>query len=108
MVGFKQERDRLIVSLCGDVDHCAAQQLRGQIESQIEKIRPKQLRLDFSKVDFMDSSGIGMIIGRYKTMMKYGGQMTAAGMTESVFRLFCMAGLHRIIAVEDIRKETEA
>ena len=108
MIGFRQEQKRLTVSFCGDIDHCAAQNLRRQIELQIEKTRPDELRLDFEKVSFMDSSGIGMIIGRYKTMVRRGGRVTAIGMNQFVLRLFCMAGLHRIIAIEDERKETEA
>ena len=108
MIGFKQERSRLIVFLHGDIDHREAGELRTQIEHQIAKNKPKELLLDFSQVSFMDSSGIGMIIGRYKTMMKYGGCVTASGMNDFVLRLFRMAGLHRIIAIEEERMETQA
>ena len=67
MLQCTQQGDALTVHLCGEIDHCAAEGLRNEIEMQIVRQNAKRLILDFSQVTFMDSSGVGMIIGRYKT-----------------------------------------
>jgi len=63
--------------------------------------------MDFSKVTFMDSSAIGMLIGRYKTMIALGGKICAQGLSPAIQKLYRMAGLHRIIPIicEERRKE---
>ena len=96
-----REGGRLCVALSGEIDHCAAQELRQELERLLVDRTITVLTLDFSQVSFMDSSGVGMIIGRYKTMAARGGRVTACGLKAPVDRLFHLAGLHRIIAVED-------
>ncbi|MBR5301833.1 MAG: STAS domain-containing protein [Clostridia bacterium] len=91
----------LIVYLSGEIDHCSAEKLRKEIEEKLLDRTIRRLVLDFSHVSFMDSSGIGMLIGRYKTMTERGGNVFARGMQPSVCRLFRMAGLHRIIAEQE-------
>lgn len=100
MVESCKEGDRLKIRLRGDVDHCAAEMLRKDIEELLLDESIGHLLLDFSHVTFMDSSGIGMIIGRYKTMMQRKGTVGACGLCAETERLFRMAGLHRIIAIE--------
>jgi len=89
----------LSVYLSGEIDHCAASVLRNEIEERIRDPRVHCLHLDFTNVSFIDSSGVGMIIGRYKTMTAKGGSVSAGGLSESVERLFRLAGLHRIISI---------
>lgn len=91
----------LTVYLNGEIDHCCAEKLRKEIENHLRDQSIEQLMLDFSHVTFMDSSGIGMLIGRYKTMAERGGSVSARGMQPSVSRLFRMAGLHRIITEQE-------
>ena len=101
MLRTHREGGRLCVALGGEIDHCAAEGLRREIEHLLADTSISVLTLDFSQVSFMDSSGVGMIIGRYKTMAARGGRVTARGLHTPVDRLFRMAGLPRIIAVED-------
>lgn len=68
----------------------------------------KRLILDFTDVSFMDSSGVGMIIGRYKTMRARGGSVGAIGLHPPVDRLFRLAGLHRIIQIEPSGRQKNA
>lgn len=98
-----REGDTLRVRLEGELDHCAAAKLRERLEARLEDRSIRRLHLDFSGVSFMDSSGIGMIIGRYKTMAARGGSVSASGLHPPVDRLFRMGGLHRIIEVEEER-----
>ncbi|MBS5616824.1 MAG: anti-sigma factor antagonist [Clostridiales bacterium] len=101
MLQCTQQGDALTVHLCGEIDHCAAEGLRNEIEMQIVRQNAKRLILDFSQVTFMDSSGVGMIIGRYKTMHARGGSVAACGLQPPIDRLFHLAGLHRIIAITE-------
>lgn len=67
--------DTLIAMLDGEIDHHTAKGVREKIDSEIETNSPKILVLDFSDVTFMDSSGIGLIMGRYKLMKASGGEI---------------------------------
>lgn len=93
--------EQLVVYLNGEIDHFCAENLRREIEGYLRDPAIKRLTMDFSHVSFMDSSGIGMLIGRYKTMAERGGCVFARGMQPSVGRLFRMAGLHRIISEQE-------
>ena len=108
MVRSGKNGDQLIVYLSGEIDHCTADKLRGEIETLLGDARIRRLVLDFENVGFMDSSGVGMIIGRYKTMRERGGSVSACGMKPTLEKLFRMAGLHRIIAQEEPGRQDEA
>ena len=108
MLQSKRRQDTLIVSLTGEIDDCCAQQLRQELEALLRDPAIRHLILDFSAVSFMDSSGIGMIIGRYKTMKARGGRVSAIGLHPPVDRLFHMAGLHRIIGLEPAERQENA
>lgn len=90
----------LTVCLSGEIDHCVCESLRGEIEALLRDAGITKLVFDFSDVTFMDSSGVGLIIGRYKTMHARGGVASASGLHPPVDRLFRLAGLHRIIQIE--------
>ena len=108
MVRWKKSADALTVYLSGEIDHCAAEKLKSEMESLICQSKDKPFVLDFSDVTFMDSSGVGMLIGRYKTKLTCGGGMYAAGMHAPVERLYRMAGLHRIIPIIEEERKAEA
>ena len=87
----------LIATISGELDHLQAERLRAQIDASYEKSSCKHILLNMTNVSFMDSSGIGMIIGRYKNAEKRGGQLALANMSDSVSRLFEISGLAKII-----------
>ena len=99
MVSNRLKDGCLSIQLSGEVDHLAASQLRRDIDTLLENKNVRCLHFDFSKVTFMDSSGIGMIIGRYKIMKERQGVVTAGGINDTVYRLFRLGGLHRIITI---------
>ena len=99
-VKFQMTDDILIASVFGELDHHSAAAVRDEIDQTMEAFQCRHLILDFEKVTFMDSSGIGMIIGRYKPMIARGGCVSASGLRPPVDRLFHLAGLHRIIAID--------
>ena len=64
---------RITAFISGEIDHHNAARIREAIDSSAEKQGPKVLRIDFSDVSFMDSSGVGLVMGRYKVVNSYGG-----------------------------------
>ena len=108
MLRWKQSSDLLTIYLRGEIDHCAAEKMRMEMENLIRKTKDRPMILDFSEVTFMDSSGVGMLIGRYKTKMALGGKMYASGMHATIERLYRMAGLHRIIPILEEERKAEA
>lgn len=105
MIKWKENGEELTVFLNGEIDHYASETLRDEIEKLIQERSVQVLIFDFSHVTFMDSSGIGMLIGRYKTMKSRGGRICASGLKAPVARIYRMAGLHRIIASMEGGKE---
>ena len=90
-----RERE-LVARLSGEIDHHTAAPLREQIDTAVERQNPKRLRMDFSNVSFMDSSGIGLIMGRYRQMRIIGGDLRVCGAGERVRQMMRMAGLDRL------------
>ena len=84
------------VYLCGELDHHAARSLREQIDGIVEQCNAKKLRLDFEGVPFMDSSGIGLIMGRYRAMQMVGGELHISGASQRIWSIMRLAGLERL------------
>lgn len=97
MVFRVENRDDVTtVYLSGELDHHGAGKLRDQVDLSIERARPKRLILDFSDINFMDSSGIGFVMGRYRLMQQMGGTVKLAGLSPRMERVMKMAGLERL------------
>ncbi|MCL2355648.1 MAG: anti-sigma F factor antagonist [Defluviitaleaceae bacterium] len=88
----------LVAAPTGELDHYRAERLRAQIDSMFEKSSCRHILLDMGDVSFMDSSGIGMIIGRYKKAEMSGGRIVIANMSEPISRLFDVSGLSKIVS----------
>lgn len=87
----------LIVSLNGELDHHSAEKIRRQIDSQLADCGIKELLLDMKKVTFMDSSGLGVILGRYRMLSDRGGKVSVSNVTPDVDRIFKMSGIYSLI-----------
>lgn len=83
--------------ISGELDHCEAAGIRMQIDPELEHLMPTMLILDMSGVTFMDSSGIGLILGRQRVMESLGGGITVKNPSPSVRRILQVAGLSRLI-----------
>ena len=107
-----QKSKTLYIQLEGEIDHHSAQTFRERIDMAFEPTDCRQIVFDFSGVTFMDSSGIGMIIGRYKNAKKRGGTIAIAGMNPEIGRIFQISGLAKIIdsyaSVEDVEKTMQS
>ncbi|QIB69865.1 anti-sigma F factor antagonist [Aminipila butyrica] len=94
---FQMKDDVLIVSIVGDLDHHQATQAREEIDRTMDAFKSKNMILNFSKVEFMDSSGIGVVMGRYNKVKERGGEIRICGCSKYVRLILEMAGIFTII-----------
>lgn len=87
----------LVANLSGELDHHTAERIRTQVDAAFDKSSCKHILLNMAQINFMDSSGIGMIMGRYKNATKRGGSLVIAEMNEHISRLFDISGLAKIV-----------
>ena len=92
-----RDGDRLIVRLAGELDHYCAQSVRRDLDRLIADPSVRWLILDFTMLQFMDSSGIGVILGRYRQLRDRGGQLGVIRMNPHIQRIFHMSGMDRVI-----------
>ena len=90
----------LTVLLSGELDHHSAAGIREEIDRSLEANRPKQLVLDFRNVGFMDSSGIGLVMGRYRIMQSMEGSVRIVHTPGHIKKVMKLAGLDRLAAIE--------
>lgn len=89
----------LVVKISGEMDHSNSNKYRHEIDREIKGRPVKNLVFDFKDLDFMDSSGIGMILGRYKTIKGLDGNVMIAAPNQQVEKIINISGLHKIIPV---------
>lgn len=77
----------------GDIDHHTAKDIREKIDLELRKFSPKMLMLDFGQVQFMDSSGIGLIMGRFKLVTALGGKLSVVNIPKRLERMIKLSGL---------------
>ena len=95
---LKQNRT-LILKIDGEIDHHSCEQIKKEADYEIQKNAPKKLVFDFKNVNFMDSSGIGLLIGRYKYLLRIGGETEIINVNKEVKRILDMSGIFKIIPI---------
>ncbi len=90
----------LTVFLDGEIDHHNARQIRSRIDTKVYIQRPDELILDLSRVNFMDSSGLGLILGRYTKAVEMGIDFKVANPNPQIKRILDLAGTERLIKIE--------
>ena len=99
MVTLEYESPNLTAKIAGDIDHHTAMTIREQIDMSIESYSPEMLYMDFRDVTFMDSSGIGLVMGRYKLMREIGGQVEVINTSKHIKRVMSLAGLDKLAKI---------
>ena len=93
---YSLEEGVLTVRLSGEIDHHSARTVREETDTLIQQKRPHELRLDFSSVTFMDSSGIGLIMGRYRVISLLGGKLEVVNVPPNLQKIFVLSGLESL------------
>lgn len=92
----------LVLRITEEIDDYSVQKIRRKADYEIERYMPRKVIFDFNSVTFMDSAGIGMVIGRYKVISMLGGTLELANMSETVRKIFQMSGVLKIVSETDL------
>ena len=96
---YLKEDKQLIFKINEDIDECVAQKIRRKLDNEIERYMPRKIIFDFSNVQFMDSAGIGMVLGRYKMMKMLGGKLEMVNVSPMLRKVFEMSGITKICPI---------
>ena len=99
---YFEEDKLLIIKITDEIDECSVQKIRRKADYEIERYMPKRVVFDFDSVTFMDSAGIGLLIGRYKLANMMGGKVELTNLTQSVNKIFEMCGVLKLIPVVNL------
>ncbi|MDF2523318.1 MAG: spoIIAA [Clostridiales bacterium] len=100
-IRFTNKGNTLVIGITGELDHHSAEYIRQKVDAEMMKATTKNIVFDFSKVSFMDSSGIGVIMGRYKNIIKLSGKTAIINANIQIKRILEMSGILKIIPVYD-------
>lgn len=95
------KKDVLIVRIAGELDHYTAEKIRKEWQEKMYINHIKHVIVNLKDVPFMDSSGIGVILGRYKEVLQLGGEMVICHTSPDIKRLLDMSGLFKIVRLEE-------
>ena len=98
-------KDKLLTfKLSEDIDDNQTDKLRRKIDNEITRFLPRKIIFDFSNVSFMDSAGIGMLLGRYKLIKMLGGEVAITNANKQVKKIFELSGILKIIPIVEDKK----
>ena len=98
---FDSKERLLEMLITSEIDHHLAKEMRRKADYEIQRYMPKKIIFDLSKVSFMDSSGIGLIIGRYKMASIYGSNLEIKNASQRVKKILEMSGILKIIPIKE-------
>ena len=92
---------KMIIKIPREVDHCFTDELREIADRKLQTENIRILEFDFRDTEFMDSSGIGLLMGRYKLMRALGGVVLITNAGERIQKILVLSGIHKIISMEE-------
>lgn len=98
-IKYENEDKLLLVELTEEIDHHTVEKIRRRVDYEIQRYLPRKVIFDFNSVSFMDSAGIGMVIGRYKLISMLGGELEIKNVKPQVEKIFKMSGILKIINI---------
>lgn len=102
-INYIEQDKLLLIQITEEIDHHLADKIRRKVDNEITRYMPRKTIFDFSRVTFMDSAGIGMIIGRYKMMKLIGGNLEIHNVNESAKKILEMSGIMKIIPITELK-----
>jgi stage II sporulation protein AA (anti-sigma F factor antagonist) len=95
----------LTIKLTEEIDQHQVDKMRRDIDNEIERYNPRKVIFDFSNISFMDSSGIGMVLGRYKLTKMLNGDFEIINVNSRMRKIFDMSGVARIIKIKNMEED---
>lgn len=102
---YDKKIQQLTVRLTEEIDQHCADKIRREIDNEIERYSPRKVIFDFNNISFMDSSGIGMVLGRFKLIKMLDGNLELINLNKNMKRIFDMSGVSKIIKVSEVKEE---
>ena len=94
---YEVEERNLFVELCSEIDHHQVTAIANEINHYMQRTLSKNIIFDFRRVSFMDSSGIGLVMGAYKQAVRLGGAVMVCNLSKKVDRVFRVSGVYRFV-----------
>lgn len=104
-VTIESSGNLVIAYLYGEIDHHTAIGIRDKIDNALSFLKPQHLILDFKNVSFMDSSGIGLVMGRYRLLQNFRATLEIRNVTLQTKKIMELAGLGSIAVIKEIKNE---
>ena len=89
--------------LCGELDHHSAASIRTEIDNAAEFNMPELLIIDFTGVTFMDSSGIGLVMGRYRNLSRRGAKLHITGTSPQIYKVMRLSGIEKLATIDECK-----
>ena len=102
---YNRQEKTLFILLDEEIDQDTVDKIKRNIDDEIERYIPRKVVFDFSNIAFMDSSGIGMLLGRYKLIKLIDAEMEIDNVSRTIKRIFDMSGIERIIKITSKKEE---
>lgn len=106
MIKYSLDDKNLFIQFAAtELDHHIANEVREEIDDILINKQVKNIIFDFKNINFMDSSGIGVIIGRYKKISSESGKVSVIHSSSRVKKIFDLSGMNKIIGIYDTYEE---
>lgn len=104
---FSKGKNSLVINLCGEIDQYVAAELKGIIDVEIQSSSKRNVVINLCEVEMMDSSGIGLIVGRYKLATSLGRKFAVCNASSNIKRMIELSGITKVINYYDSLTEAE-
>ena len=98
-VKFEVSEEKVVIYLEGELDHHNVKNLKDEIDNVLNRVKPKLTVIDLSKVPFCDSSGIAIVLGRYRLVSAMGGKIEVVNVNSNIKRLLSLGGVSRFVTI---------
>ncbi len=100
-VSYLKQDKLLIIKFTEEIDHHTTEKIRRRADYEIERYIPRKIIFDFDKVSFMDSAGIGLLLGRYKNATALGSKVELENVNKNIYKILKMSGITRLIQIKE-------
>lgn len=96
---YEQTKQGLIIRLPKEIDHHSVDEIKNKIDKKIEYDCVANIIFDFNNTEFMDSSGIGLLLGRYRMVQYIGGRISVVNVSDNIIKMMRMSGVDKFITI---------
>ena len=99
-INYEKKDKLLVIKFTEEIDHHTTEKIRRRADYEIERYIPRKVIFDFNKVSFMDSAGIGLLLGRYKNAIALGAKVELINVNKAIYKIFKMSGIIKLIPIK--------